>query len=80
MIAREGELGRIELGTMRDDNGITLSQRALTVDEQTELNQINAAWKWVKGIRDHSNVLEAEINALITAEEIAAWTEAEWPA
>lgn len=79
MIARQGELHRIEAGLMRDDQGQVLPQRALTEGEIGELVVIANAWDWIKAVRVRSNELEAEVVALGTATDVAAWQATGWP-
>lgn len=50
-----------------------------TADEQALSDQLKASWGWVLQVRAHSNTLEAEINALSKAEDIAVWSEHDWP-
>jgi len=79
MIARQGELFRIEAGYMRNPQGQIQSQRGLNQDEIAELSYIANAWETVKAIREHTAVLEAEINALTTVEDVYNWTATGWP-
>lgn len=59
MLAREGELGRIEAGLMRNAQGARLDARALTEMESQELQAINQAWEWIKAVRACSDEIEA---------------------
>lgn len=77
--ARQGELHRIEVGLMRDDQGGLVPQRSLTQEEIAELAAIANAWAFVKATRVHSDALEAQVAALTTVEEVVGWTAAGWP-
>lgn len=59
-IAREGELGRIESGTMRDDAGNLVAGRLLTAGEIAELVFIRGVWEWIKSVRAASNAIEID--------------------
>lgn len=59
MLARDGELQAIQLGTMRDDAGNAVAQRALTDAEKAEHVAIRKGWDWVKSVRVASDTLEA---------------------
>lgn len=58
MLARQGELHRIQTGHMMDAAGQMIPARALNAAETAELSMIGAAWAWIKSVRATSNTLE----------------------
>lgn len=79
MIARQGELLRIENGLMRNESGEVLEARAMTQGETAELAYISAVWGWIKSVRSHSDALEAEVAACETVQATIAWQGHDWP-
>jgi hypothetical protein len=58
-------------------NNWRLNESWSTVEE-TEAAQLQAAWNWIKAVRDHSNILEAEVNGL-DFEALTTWQSHDWP-
>lgn len=52
----------------------------LTQDEEAEAAALRNLATAIKAIRAHSNTLEADVAALGTVAEVAAWTDSGWPA
>lgn len=80
MIARQGELQRIEAGQMRDAQGQLVQKRDLTSNEISELVFIAAAWDWIKAVRTRSDAMEAEVLTLPNAASVAGYVVGGWPA
>lgn len=53
--------------------------KTISPDEQAEVAQLQAAWAWIKSVRAHSNVLEAEVNGASALSDLAAWQAHGWP-
>lgn len=54
--------------------------RALTADEQAEIESMRGAWTKARGIRDVSNTHEAALRKLTTLEEVKSYDyRAGWP-
>lgn len=49
-----------------------------TTQQQASADTLDAAWAWVKSVRDHSNALEAEVLALDFA-GLETWEQHDWP-
>jgi hypothetical protein len=49
-----------------------------TDSEKEEAALLAAAWSWIKAVREHSNVLEAEIDAS-DFETLTKWQSHDWP-
>jgi hypothetical protein len=59
LTARDGELVRIQQGSMIDDAGNALPARALTDAGKAEQVAHKSAWGWIKATRVASDALEA---------------------